>query len=178
MGFEMAAKERIVDAAIDLFGERGFRGVLSSGVGRSRQLAAQLTFIAFASALFCLATGVGAFFSDTGEAQDIADLLVPGANQIPAALAVIGIVVASFGWLPSFAAAAGWAVIGFGGFVTAFGDLLDLPQALKNLNVYGNVAAYPVDPIAWQPIACLLLIAASGVAAGFAGWSRREVDHA
>lgn len=27
MGFEMAAKERIVDAAIDLFGERGFRGV-------------------------------------------------------------------------------------------------------------------------------------------------------
>lgn len=156
--------------------------LLSSGVSRSRQLAAQLTFIAFASVLICLATGlatgVGAFFSDTGEAQYIADLLVAGANQIPAVLAVIGIVVAFFGWLPSFAAAAGWAVIGFGGFVTAFGDLLDLPQALKNLNVFGHVAAYPIDPIAWQPIACLLLIAAAGVAAGFAGWSRREVDHA
>ena len=156
--------------------------LLSAGVGRGRHLAAQLAVIVAATMLICLATGLatglGAFVSDTGDAQDIADLLVAGANQIPAALAVIGIVIAFFGWLPRYAAAAGWVVIGFGGFVTAFGELLDLPQALKNLNVFGHVAAYPVDPLAWQPIACLLLIAAAGVAAGFAGWSRREVDHA
>ena len=156
--------------------------LLSAGVGRGRHLAAQLTVIVSASLLICLATGlatgIGAFLSDTGDAHVVADLLVAGANQIPAVLAVIGLVVAFFGWLPRFAAAAGWAVIGFGGFVTAFGDLLDLPQALKNLNVFGHVAAYPVAPIAWQPIAWLLLIAAASIAAGFGGWSRREVEHA
>ena len=156
--------------------------LLASGAGRGRHLAAQLTVIAAASILICLATGlatgVGAFASGTDDTHVIADLLLAGANQIPAVLAVIGIVVAFFGSLPRFAAAAGWAVIGFGGFVTAFGELLDLPQPLKNLNVFGHVAAYPVDPVAWQPIAWLLLIAAAGVAAGFAGWSRREVDHA
>ncbi|HJE89679.1 MAG TPA: hypothetical protein K8V11_01545, partial [Dietzia timorensis] len=156
--------------------------LLSAGVGRGRHLSAQLTVIVSASLLICLATGlatgIGAFLSDTGDAHVVADLLVAGANQIPAVVAVIGLVVAFFGWLPRFAAAAGWAVIGFGGFVTAFGDLLDLPQALKNLNVFGHVAAYPVAPIAWQPIAWLLLIAAASIAAGFGGWSRREVEHA
>lgn len=157
--------------------------LLSTGTGRSHHLRAQLVIIATATILSCLiigaATGVGAYISDPGGGTSpITELLTAGAHQVPAVLAVVGIIVAFFGWLPKYAAAAGWTVIGFGGFVTAFGELLDLPAALRNLNIFGHLASYPVESIDWLPVTWLLLLAAAGIIAGFIGWNRREVEHA
>lgn len=49
MGFEMAAKERIVDAAIDLFGERGFRGASIKAVAELAEVSPSLVMHHFGS---------------------------------------------------------------------------------------------------------------------------------
>lgn len=49
MGFEMPAKERIVDAAIDLFGERGFQGVSIKAVAELAEVSPSLVMHHFGS---------------------------------------------------------------------------------------------------------------------------------
>lgn len=49
MGFEMAAKDRIVDAAIDLFGERGFKAVPIKAVAELAEVSPSLVMHHFGS---------------------------------------------------------------------------------------------------------------------------------
>ncbi len=154
---------------------------LSAPVGRTGWLGAHMTVLV-AGLLLILALvgagmGLGAMASleeDGGE--HFGELFLASMHQAPAVLAVVGIVAALFGWLPKAAAPVGWVMIGFGGVMSTFGGMLDLPEAVTDLNVFGHLAEYPVQEISWAPVSVLSGIGAAGVLLGLLGWSRREVN--
>lgn len=124
-----------------------------------------------------LGMGLGAMASlEEDGGQYVGDLLLASVAQAPAVLAVVGIVTALFGWLPKAASAVGWVIIGFGAVMTTFGGLLDLPEALQSLDIFGHLAQYPVEDISWAPVLMLSGIGLIGIALGLTGWSHREVN--
>jgi ABC-2 type transport system permease protein len=61
-------------------------------------------------------------------------------------------------------------------FVGLFGALLDLPQWMYYLSPMEHVGQPPLDRIAWPATLILLAIAAGLVAAGLAGFRRRDLE--
>ncbi|GAA2094673.1 hypothetical protein [Brevibacterium salitolerans] len=153
---------------------------LSVPVSRTTWLGAHLTVIAggllLILALVGAAMGVGAGLSlEVDGWSHFRDLFLAGLLQAPAVLAAVGIVAALLGWLPRLAGAVGWVLVGFGGVMSTFGSLLDLPEAAQDLNLFGHLAEYPVEEVEWAPVLWLLAIAALGMLLGILGWHRREV---
>ncbi|WP_120003845.1 ABC transporter permease [Nesterenkonia muleiensis] len=154
---------------------------MSAPVSRLRWLGSHLLVLVVSLLLILclvgLGMGVGAAATlEQDGGQYFGQLFLAGALQAPAVLAVIGIVTALFGWLPRAATAVGWVIIGFGGVMTAFGGLLDIPDALAELNVFGHLAEYPVQDIEWTPILWLSLICMAGIVLGLIGFHRREIN--
>ena len=154
---------------------------MSAPVGRTGWLGSHLTVLVIGVLLILALVGTGmglgamaALEEDGG--QYFGELFLASMMQAPAVLAVIGIVTALFGWLPRAASAVGWVVIGFGGVMSTFGGLLDLPDWTVRLNIFGHLAEYPVEDIEWAPVLWLLLIGVVGMSAGLIGWNRREVN--
>ncbi|WP_150460891.1 ABC transporter permease [Nesterenkonia ebinurensis] len=154
---------------------------MSAPVGRIRWLGSHLLVLVVGLVLMLclvgLGMGVGAAATlEQDGSQYFGQLFLAGALQAPAVLAVIGIVTALFGWLPRAATAVGWVIIGFGGVLTSFGGLLELPEAVTELNLFGHLADYPVQDIDWVPVLWLSGIGVAGILLGLLGWSRREVN--
>ncbi|OSM42202.1 ABC transporter permease [Nesterenkonia sp. PF2B19] len=122
-----------------------------------------------------LGTAVGAGAS-LGDLEHTGSLLLAGLHQFPAVLAVVGIVVALFGWVPRIAGTVGWVIIAFSGIATNFGPMLDLPDAVLNLNVFGHLAQHPVEDITLAPVLWLSTLGVAGLVLGLLGWRRREVN--
>lgn len=154
---------------------------LSAPVGRIGWLGAHLTVLVLGLLLILALVGAGmglgamASLEEDG-GQYFGELFLAAMLQAPAVLAVVGIVTALFGWIPKAAGAAGWVIIGFAGVMTTFGGLLDLPEAVTNLNLFGHLSEYPVESIAWAPACWLTGIGVVGIALGLLGWARREVN--
>lgn len=154
---------------------------LSAPIGRITWLGAHLAVLVMGLLLILAGTGLGmglgAVLSlDQDGGQYFGELFLASMLQAPAVLATVGIVAAVFGWIPRVASVAGWIIIGFAAVMTTFGGLLELPEALRSLNIFGHLAEYPVDDIAWAPILWLSLIAVCGIGLGLAGCRRREVN--
>ncbi|GAB3843226.1 ABC transporter permease [Nesterenkonia populi] len=154
---------------------------LSVPMSRSTWLGAHLTVLLGGLVLILLLVGVAmgagaAAVLEDGGGRYFGELVMAALHQAPAALAVIGIVVALFGWLPRAASAVGWVIIGYGAVMTNFGQLLELPEVVYELNVFGHLSQYPVEEVSWAPVAVLTGIGAAGIALGFLGWNRREVN--
>ncbi|WP_022873463.1 ABC transporter permease [Nesterenkonia alba] len=154
---------------------------MSAPVGRTTWLGVHLTVLV-AGVLVILALvgagmGVGAMASlEEDGGQYFGELFLAAVMQTPAVLAVVGIVTALFGWFPKIAGAVGWVFVGFGGVMSTFGQLLDLPDAILSLNLFGHLAEYPVEDIAWTPVLVLTGIGVVGVLLGLLGWKRREIN--
>lgn len=153
---------------------------LSAPVGRTRWLSAHLGVLVVGLLLILALVGIGmgagaaASLEEDG-AQYFGQLLLTGLLQAPAVLAVVGIVAALFGWLPRAASPLGWLIVGWGAVMTSFGGLLELPDIVTELNVFGHLAEYPVEDVQWAPILWLSGIGVIGVVLGLIGWSRREI---
>jgi|SRR5690625_1562597 len=154
---------------------------MSTPVGRTTWLGSHLAVliigVAAILALAGLGMGIGAAAAlDEGGGEHFGPLLLATTLQIAPVLAVIGIVTALFGWIPRAANTVGWLMIGFGGLVTTFSGMLDLPDWLVQLNVFSQLAEYPVEDIDWAPILALSAIGFGGILLGLIGWNRREVN--
>lgn len=152
--------------------------VLATAVGRTRWMAGHLAFVLLGPALLLLAAGLtaglvnslqqGSFADGFGGA--VAAMLV----QLPATLVLGGVAVALFGLLPRFTGLA-WAVLVAALLLGQLGELLQLPQWLMDLSPYTHVPQVPVVPMSWTPMVLLTLVAAAFMAAGVAGFRRRDV---
>nr|WP_255316694.1 hypothetical protein [Nesterenkonia sp. Act20] len=154
--------------------------MLTAPMSRGSWLLAHVMVLLLGLALILLLVGLatgGAAASvlHQARAQHFADLLLASLHQGPAVLAVLGLVVAVFGWAPRFTGAIGWVVLGYAAIMTNFGRLLDLPPVMQNFNVFSHLSQYPVEPVTWAPVLVLSLLGVAGLTLGVIGWQRREV---
>jgi ABC-2 type transport system permease protein len=152
--------------------------VLATPVSRPRWMAGHLLFVVVGPAVLLVAAGVvggvinGALVGDmtAGFGDAIGAMVV----QIPATLVLGGLAVALFGWLPRFTSLA-WAALLIALLLGQLGQLLQLPQWLMDLSPYTHIPLVPTESVRWTPLIVLTVIAAALIAAGIAGFRRRDV---
>ena len=155
--------------------------VMSAPVNRTAWLGAHLSVLLLGLMLLLVLVGAGmglgalASLNDDG-ARYFGELFLAAVLQAPAVLAVIGVVTALFGWIPKAAGPVGWVIVGFAAAMTSFGSLLQLPDFVLELNIFGHLAQYPVEDVHWTPLLVLTMMGAAGTALGLLGFNRREVN--
>ena len=97
------------------------------------------------------------------------------AVQIPAVLVVAGLTAALVGWRPRQAVRTAWLLLGMFALLGQLGQTLRLPRALLDLSPFTHVPPLPTGAFTLVPVAVLVLLAAVATAAGFAGFSRRDL---
>ena len=153
--------------------------LLSAPLGRATCLGAHLLVLFLGLALILVLTGLGTALGATvvlGHGEHFADILLASVHQVPAVLALVGLVVALFGWLPRAAGPVGWLLVVFALVMENFGGMLDFPDLLLDLSLFHHLSAYPVDDVAWGPVLVLSAIGLAGLALGMLGWRYREVN--
>ncbi|MEU4645082.1 anibiotic ABC transporter [Micromonospora sp. NPDC023814] len=153
--------------------------VLATAVGRTRWLTTQVvaaTLGALALVLLGgLTTGLGYGLVTGDPLGQTAELGGAALVRLPALLVVAGVVTALFGLLPRWSVALSWAaLIGFL-LLGQLGAVLDLPQAALNLSPYTHVPSVPAVDLAALPLVVLTGVAVVLLAAGLAGFRRRDV---
>ncbi|HEX6419374.1 MAG TPA: hypothetical protein VFZ77_12810 [Acidimicrobiales bacterium] len=150
--------------------------LLVTGIGRARWAASHLVVALAGSAAVMLAAGGAmavthaAIAGDAGEAWPILGATVA---LVPALWVLVGLAFALFGLVPRWSAAA-WAVLAGAFVIGVLGELLELPGAVMALSPYHHVPAMPAEGFDPPAAAGLLAVAAAALAAGFAGFRRRD----
>lgn len=151
--------------------------LLGGPLPRPAWMASQLWVTVVGTALLLAASGLG-----TGVGLAVA-LDEPGrvlssvgasAAHLPAVLVVVGAAVALWGLRPAWSSAA-WAVVALVVAVGLFGDLLRLPGWVRRISPLEHSPGMPAEPFDALPLAVLVLVAAALLAAGVAGFARRDV---
>ncbi|GIG86768.1 ABC transporter permease [Plantactinospora endophytica] len=154
-------------------------GLLATALSRPRWLLSHLCWAALGTAgLLALAgasTGLGYGLVSGDVPGEVARLTVAGLVQVPAVLALAGLVVVLFGLLPRLAVALSWSVFLLCVLVGQLGALLELPQAVLNLSPFTHLPAVPAtDPTA-TPLVALLVVAVALTGLGLATFRRRDL---
>lgn len=160
-----------VQAVMRLHGEESalhMESVLAAGVGRVRWALSHLVVVAVGCTALLTAMGIGATITDGR------DLIGAALAQLPAALVLVGITVAAFGFLPRFTAL-GWAALVVFLFVGELGPLLRLSQWVMDLSPFTHLPKLPGGIVSATPLVWLTVVAIGFAAAGLAAFRRRDM---
>jgi ABC-2 type transport system permease protein len=151
--------------------------VLATGLSRAAWLGSHVAVAMAGGALMVVAAGLGFGLLAAATTQDLSLLpryLVASLAYVPAVWVTAGVAVALFGVLPR-ATTVAWLVPTYAFVVGYLGQILQFPTWLSNLSPFGHVPQVPAEDIVWAPLAILTLVAATLVAAGLAGFRRRDL---
>ncbi|MFC5290727.1 ABC transporter permease [Actinokineospora guangxiensis] len=149
--------------------------VLTAGAGRLAWLGAGLAYALAGPAVLLLVSGLamgaghGLRTGDLGGASGQA--LEISLAQLPAVWVVAGAAALLFGLLPRLAVAGSWAVVAVVVLVTLFGPVVRVEQWVMNVSPFSHVHG----DFAAGPLLALAGIAAALLAAGLAGFRRRDI---
>ncbi|HEU4426709.1 MAG TPA: anibiotic ABC transporter [Pilimelia sp.] len=151
--------------------------VLATAVSRTRWVAAHLACAVGGAAAMLLVAGAATGIADAATGGDVGvrTLIVAGLAQLPAALTLAGFVVLAFGGLPRLVVMLAWAGLVVSLACGLFGDLLGLPQPVRDLSPFSHVPAIPAADATAGPVVALVAVAAALVAAGMALFRRRDL---
>lgn len=121
-----------------------------------------------------VATGTGAAIS-VDDGSYIWDVTAAHLAHAPDVLVLVGTAALLFGVLPR-AIGLTWVVVGSSLYIGLFGTVMNLPQWVHNLSPMEHTGRPPLDSISWSAAMILLVIAAGLMAAGLAGFSRRDLE--
>lgn len=152
--------------------------VLATAVSRARWLGSHLVVAlggtALMLALTCLGLGISASAA-LAEPDLLVRMVGAGLAYVPAVWLTVAVGVALFGLLPR-ASSGTWLVIVYAVVVGMFGELLSFPDWTEQLSPFGHVPMLPAERMDWTPLVVLTLLAAGLVAAGLAGFRRRDLE--
>lgn len=100
-----------------------------------------------------------------------------GIVWIPAIYFFIGILAVLIGWLPRFTILI-WGYLAFAFFVSYFGQMMDIPEFVINLNIFSYIPKVPIEEWKWGTIILIKLLAAFLIVIGFIGYKKRDLVHA
>ncbi|MEP6561453.1 MAG: ABC transporter permease, partial [Nakamurella sp.] len=171
-----------IAAALRMSGEESadrVAPVLATAVSRPRWMVGHLVFVVAGPILLLTAAGLVAGVLNGVQVDDFgagfAAALGAMVVQIPATLVIGGLAVALFGWLPRLASLAR-AALALALLVGQLGQLLQLPQWVMDISPYTHIPLVPTQDVRWTPLIVLTMIAAALIAAGIAGFRRRDVS--
>lgn len=120
-----------------------------------------------------LAVGIGAAAA-LGDWGQLGRVLAAAAARVPAAWVMVGIAVALYGFLPRLVALSWLFLLGF--FVLGdFAALWGLPGWVADLSPFTHSPNLPGGSFHVLPVLSLVIVAAALIAAGTAGWLRRDL---
>lgn len=153
--------------------------LLATSVSRTRWAWSHIAVAALGIVLLVALTGFTAGLTYGFVIGDVGGqaprLVAASLVYLPAVLALAGLVVAAFGFLPHRAIAIAWMAVAFCFLIGQLGPLLDLPQAVLDLSPFTHIPAVPADELTALPLVVLVVLAAGLVAAGLAGFRRRDL---
>jgi len=152
--------------------------LLSTQVSRLRWMAGHLGFALLGTTLLVAVAGAGMGLLHGVRVGDVAgqlpDVLLASLAQLPAVWVVVGVTVAIFGLVPAFSGAA-WAVTAGFMLLTLFGPVVQLSQWVLDISPFTHIPRLPMAEFSATPLVVLCGIALVAVAAGLAGFRRRDV---
>jgi ABC-2 type transport system permease protein len=159
---------------------RRLDAVLTRPVGRWRWLAGRWAVacgvVVLSAAAVVLGTAVAG--SVAGLGVDTGDLVVAGANVVPAAVFVLGLGVLLFGVAPRVAVAVTYAYVAGSFLLETVGAAVELPGLLLNLSVLHHVAPAPaVDPD-WPAGGLMVGLGVAAAVVGGLVFARRDLQEA
>jgi ABC-2 type transport system permease protein len=116
--------------------------------------------------------GYGLAASDLGQVGRLAAVSLVYA---PAVWLIVAVATFGFGWLPRAAAAAGWVVVGYCAVVALFAESFRLPGWLQSASPFAHTPEAPLEPVTAAPLLVIGVVMAALLAAGFAGFRRRDI---
>ena len=179
--FALAAAGYAIQATLRLRAEEeGLRAepVLATAVGRLQWATSHLVFGLLGPAVALAAAGLaeGLVYGLVGGigGRELPRVLAGALVQLPAVLVLAGIAMALFGLLPRLAAVS-WAALATFAFLALFGPLLRLSQWVLDLAPFTHIPRLPGGAVTATPLVWLLVVTAALVAAGLAGFRRRDL---
>ncbi|MGW5360341.1 ABC transporter permease [Actinopolymorpha pittospori] len=152
--------------------------VLGTAVSRYRWAASHLVFALLGPTVALAVAGLMAGLAHGLNAGDVGGQLprvFAGAMvQLPAVWILAGIALALFGLVPRIAAAS-WGALALFFLLGQVGALLDLPQGVLDVSPFSHLPQVPGGDVSAAPMLWLTAIAVVLVAAGVAGFRRRDV---
>jgi ABC-2 type transport system permease protein len=152
--------------------------VLATSVSRARWLGSHLIVALAGSALLLVVAGTAAGLTNGAQAGDpgaaLGRLLGAALGQVPAVWVLVGIVVVLVGLAPR-AATAAWVALVVFLLIGELGALLGLDRAVQDVSPFAHVPRLPGGELSAAPLLWLAATAAVLVAAGFAGFRRRDI---
>ncbi|MGE0878312.1 MAG: ABC transporter permease [Acidimicrobiia bacterium] len=122
-------------------------------------------------------TGLGlgaAFGAVTHDASQVGRLLAATLATLPAIAVMTGVALVLFGWLPR-ASMSAWGIYAAVVVVNIFGEVLRLPNWLRQMSPFEHVPRWPAAPWHTTPIVVLTAVAITLSAAGLLGFRRRDL---
>jgi ABC-2 type transport system permease protein len=117
------------------------------------------------------AAGYTAFAGDAKQGWSFAGATFA---YLPAIFTLVAVVAVVYGWLPRWTWV-GWLVFAFDAVIGWLGGLLQPPGWVSDLSAFTHVPRIPMEPFTWGPWVALAALACLGVAAGCAGFVRRDI---
>jgi ABC-2 type transport system permease protein len=153
--------------------------VLATATGRVRWLASHMVVAVGGGAVILLlagaATGLVAELGGGEASGRTGELIGAALMQLPAALILAGFAVAAFGLLPRIAVGLTWAAFAVSLMVGQLGELLSLPQGVRDISPFTHVPAVPAASATAGPLIALSAVALALGAAGLALFRRRDL---
>lgn len=152
--------------------------LLAGPLSRSWWAGSHLVVAIVATAVIVVAGGLGTGLAYALVSDDPSQVLrLVGASlvTVPGVLVFVGIAMVLFGWLPR-AALAAWAVLAGAAVIVFLGELLRLPQWVRDLSPFTHLPALPAQELQWAPILAVLALAGLLVVAGMVGLRRRDIS--
>ncbi|MEV6239521.1 ABC transporter permease [Lentzea sp. NPDC051838] len=158
--------------------ETSFRAepILATPVSRWGWVASHAVFALVGGAVVLAASGLGLGLVYGLQIDDLGGvvprMLGAALAQLPAAWVIAGAALLLFGLFPQLTGVS-WAVVSASLVLTLLGPALQLDQWVIDVSPFSHVPKYP--DITFGPLAWLTLVAAVLLAAGFAGFRRRDL---
>lgn len=118
-------------------------------------------------------TGIGLALA-LEDSSELAPTLAASLVHLPAVLVLVGIAVALFGALPR-AVIAAWAALALVVAFGLFGELVRLPEGVRQLSPFEHTPAMPAEGFRALPLVVLLAVAALLVGVGLIRLRRRDI---
>lgn len=110
----------------------------------------------------------------TGDWSLLGELTVAALVYSPALLVILGLAAALYGLNPRLLGLAS-AVLAFSGLAAFFGDMMELPTAVRAISPWYYTPAYPVESVETAPLLLQLAVVAALSAIGIWAFGRRDL---